>query len=276
MNKKIVFLDIDGTLVEAGSNEPPVSAIKAIEQARKNGHYVFLCTGRNYGMLKPLLQYGFDGFIGSSGGYICNGDHIIYDMPMTDEQKTKAFDVLLKNNIYRTIECCDVSYTDESFKKFLEENSNSNGNSELLRWREQIESSLGIRPMKEYDGQPVYKIVIMMQNESQLEEPKKVLGDDFNFCIQDTDQYGIINGEIVNKKFDKGRAVKRVCEYLNIDISQSIAVGDSANDMEMLQIAGKSICMDNGSESIKMLADEICPSVKNDGILWTMEKFVLI
>ena len=53
MNRKIIFLDIDGTLTEPGSNEPPKSAVWAINQARKEGHYVFLCTGRNYGMLSP-------------------------------------------------------------------------------------------------------------------------------------------------------------------------------------------------------------------------------
>ena len=43
MDRKIVFLDIDGTLTQPGSNEPPESAVWAIAQARKAGHYVFLC-----------------------------------------------------------------------------------------------------------------------------------------------------------------------------------------------------------------------------------------
>lgn len=41
MERKIIFLDIDGTLTEPGSNEPPESAIRAVCQARKEGHYVF-------------------------------------------------------------------------------------------------------------------------------------------------------------------------------------------------------------------------------------------
>ena len=46
MNRKVIFLDIDGTLTRPGHNEPPESAVRAIGQARRAGHYVLLCTGR--------------------------------------------------------------------------------------------------------------------------------------------------------------------------------------------------------------------------------------
>ena len=79
MERKAVFLDIDGTLTEPGTNEPPESAAEAVRQARECGHYVSLCTGRSYGMLLPLLRYGFDGVIASAGGYVeCQGQ-VIYD-----------------------------------------------------------------------------------------------------------------------------------------------------------------------------------------------------
>ena len=42
---KIIFLDVDGTLVDY-HNRVPASAVKAIQQARQNGHYVFVCTGK--------------------------------------------------------------------------------------------------------------------------------------------------------------------------------------------------------------------------------------
>ena len=265
MKKKIIFLDIDGTLTEPGSNEPPDSAVEAVQKAREEGHYVFLCTGRNYDMLMPLLKYGFDGVVASSGGYIRCGEEVIYDCPMTEEQKRRAMDILEKNGVFRTLECLDGSYTDEGFKDFLKSHG-GNGNSELLRWREQIEKELNIRPMREYRGQPVYKIVVMSRSEEQLEEPKRVLSDDFSFCIQENGRRGFINGEVVNRKFDKGKGVERVCAYLGIPLEDSIAVGDSMNDKEMLEAAGLGICMENGSRKLKELADEICPSVKEGGI----------
>ena len=69
MNRKLIFLDIDGTLTEAGKNTPPASALDAVQRAQQVGHKVVLCSGRNYGMLRPLLEYPFDGIIGSSGNY---------------------------------------------------------------------------------------------------------------------------------------------------------------------------------------------------------------
>lgn len=276
MDRKLIFLDIDGTLTEGGSNTPPASAQKAVKAARKKGHLVYLCTGRNYDMLSPLLAYGFDGVVGSSGGYIKCGEQVIYDCPMTREQQDRALGVLRKNGIFCTIEGKGGSYTDDGFKQFLAEKARADGNSELLRWREQIEKALNIRPIREYQGEPIYKIVLMCEHEEQLAEPRKVLQEDFNFCIQDIDDRGIINGELVNKHFDKGRGMERVCSFLGIDMKDTIAFGDSMNDLEMIETAGLGICMENGSRELKKLADEICPAAADDGLKKAFEKHGLI
>lgn len=227
-------------------------------------------------MLRPLLQYGFDGVIASSGAYIRCGEEVIYDCPMTEEEKKLSMEVLRKNGIFRTVECLGGSYTDEGFKQFLEENASEGSNSELLRWRRQVESSLNIRPMAEYDGKPVYKIVMMMQSEEQLAEPKKVLGKTFDFCIQEHDRYGFVNGELIKKAYNKGTALEKVCGHYGIPVEDSVAYGDSMNDLEMMEAAGISICMENGSSKLKELADDICPSVDHDGIYHSFLKYGLI
>lgn len=276
MNRKAIFLDIDGTLTEPGSNEPPNSALCAIKKARQQGHYVILCTGRNYDMLKPLLKYEFDGLAASSGGYIeCRGE-VIYDCPMTEEQKNAAMDILKENGVYRTVECMDGSYTDEGFKEFLRDHAAEGSNSEMLRWREQIEKSLNILPMKEYRGQPAYKIVVMSPSMEQLKQPMEQLSEYLDFCIQDKNKHGYINGEVLSKEYDKGKAVEMVCRYLNIPLSDAVAIGDSMNDKEMLMAAGLSICMRNGSEALKKIVDDICPSVAEDGIREAFLKYHFI
>lgn len=276
MNRRIIFLDVDGTLTEPGSNRPPESAVRAVEQARREGHYVFLCSGRSYDMLRPLLQYGFDGLVASSGGYIECRNEVIYDCPMTEEQRQCAMSVLKKNGVFRTVECRDGSYTDEDFKEFLRSHIEERDNRELLQWREQIERELNIRPMKEYKGQAVYKIVIISRTWGQLVEPRKVLDFDFAFCIQDEDRDGFINGEVVNRKFNKGNALCRVCEYLHIPVQDSVAIGDSMNDREMIDTAGLGICMGNGSGELRKIADDVCPPVWNDGIRSAFLKYRLI
>lgn len=275
MDRKIIFLDIDGTLTEPGSNEPPKSAIRAVRGAQKKGHYVFLCSGRNYDMLSPLLPFGFDGVVASCGGYIQFKDQVIYDCPMTEEQKITAMEVLKKNQVFRTVECMDGAYTDEGLKDFLENHALEGSNSELLRWRKQLEQSLNIRPMAEYCGQPVYKIVVMAESIEQFQEPKAVLEQEFQLYLQEPDQYGFINGELVNRKFDKGKGVQKVCNYLNIPVKDTIGFGDSMNDEEMLKTVGLSICMANGSEKTKSLADDICPSVTEDGMYQGFLKYGL-
>ena len=266
MSRKIIFLDIDGTLTEPGVNIPPASAMEAVRAARKNGHLVFLCTGRNYDMLRPVYELGFDGAIGSSGGYVVYGSEVLYDCPMTEEQRVLALSVMEECGVFRTVECRDGSYTDEGFKDFLEAHAGEGGNSELLRWRRQIEESLNIRPMSEYRGEPVYKIVFMSPAADRLEKPMAVLGKDFHLVIQEPDRYGITNGELVNRLFDKGLAVRRVCEHFGADLGDSIGFGDSMNDLEMIETVGHSVVMANGSQALKERADEICPAVTEDGL----------
>ena len=276
MERKLIFLDIDGTLTEPGHNVPPDSAVEAVRRARANGHRVMLASGRSYGMLSPLLRYGFDGLVGSAGGYIMYGDEVVYDCPMTPEQQKLAMDVFLRNGVYRTVEGKNTSYTDEAYKEFMLKIAQTEGNSELLRWREQIERELGIRPMAEYQGEPIYKIGFVAREAQSLREPMRVLGDSFDFCIQGTDQLGTINGELINKAFNKGLAVERLCGYLGIPIADTIAFGDSMNDLEMIQTAGLGVCMGNGSKALKKVADEVCPPVGEDGLYRAFEQHGLI
>lgn len=68
--QKIIFMDVDGTLV-TDNGVIPYSAIQAIQTARRNGHLVLLCTGRSKSILFPeVLDIGFDGIVGAAGGYI--------------------------------------------------------------------------------------------------------------------------------------------------------------------------------------------------------------
>ncbi|MCI9658163.1 MAG: HAD family hydrolase [Lachnospiraceae bacterium] len=276
MNQKLIFLDIDGTLTEPGKNVPPASAVDAVRRARGKGHKVVLCSGRNYGMLFPVLRFGFDGLAASAGGYIEYDGQVVYDCPMTQEQQTKVLDVFKESGIYRTIGGRNHSYTDEGFKEFLAENRKSKANSELLRWRIQIENELDIRSMSEYDGEPIYGMAFMSRGAERLKKPMQVLQEEFHFCIQDEDSCGIVNGELSNKAFHKGSAVKRLCEFLGISKEDTIAFGDSMNDLEMLQAVGTGVCMANGSPSLLEIAHMVCPSVTEDGLYRAFEKLKLL
>ncbi|NBK91922.1 HAD family hydrolase [bacterium 1XD21-13] len=276
MDRKLIFLDIDGTLTEPGKNVPPESAVDAVRRARERGHKVVLCSGRNYGMLFPVLRFGFDGLVASAGGYIEYNGQVVYDCPMTPKQQARVLDVFKESGIYRTIGGRNHSYTDEGFKEFLAENTDSKANSELLRWRIQIESELDIRPMSEYDGEPIYGMAFMSRGAERLRKPMELLGEEFDFCIQDEDTCGIVNGELSSKAFDKGSAVKRLCEFLGVSREDTIAFGDSMNDLEMLKAVGTSVCMANGSPTLLKMAHMVCPPVTEDGLYSGFEKLNLL
>lgn len=141
---------------------------------------------------------------------------------MTSEQQARVLDVFKESGIYRTIGGRNCSYTDEGFKEFLAENAGSEANSEMLRWRIQIES------------------------------------------------------ELASKAFNKGKAVERLCEFLGVSRADTIAVGDSMNDLEMIRAVEIGVCMENGSPSLKKIADMVCPSVTEDGLYSAFEKLRLI
>ena len=74
MSSKYIFLDIDGTLVDYDAKMPS-SALKAVKQARANGHKVFIASGRSCSMIYPeLLEDNlFDGYIAAGGAYVSCG-----------------------------------------------------------------------------------------------------------------------------------------------------------------------------------------------------------
>ena len=274
MNSKLIFLNIDGTLTVPGTNIPPESALEAIRSAQRAGHKVFLCSGRNYDMLRPLLVYGFDGAVACGGGYVFAGDKVLYDCPMTEAQKDLALRLFAEGGVLRTIEAKDASYCDEGMGEFLKRSSG--GNSELMRWREALEKDLGIRPMKEYDGRPIYKVVFMCSDSKQLEPAVRELEDEFYFLVQDLAGANCLNGELINRKFDKGTGIRRVCEVLGYSVEDTIGFGDSMNDLEMIQTVAYSVCMANGSPNLKKESDLVCPSVEEDGLAWAFRRLGLV
>ena len=274
MNRKLIFLDIDGTLTTPGSNTPPESAMKAVRLAREKGHKVFLCSGRNPGMMAPVLALGFDGAVAGAGGYVFAGEKVLFDCPMEREEFETGMRLLKENGVFRTIEARDKTWGDEDLGDFLA--GAGDGNSELMRWRKALAEQLNILPMGEYDGSPIYKIVFMCKEAKQLEPARQALEKNYNFVVQDVAAHSCLNGELINRKFDKGRGVRIIAEAFGAGIEDTIGFGDSMNDLEMIETVGTSVCMDNGSPALKEKSDIVCPAVEEDGLYKAFEQLGLI
>lgn len=273
---RAIFLDIDGTLTQPGHSAPPVSAVAAIESARRLGRRVFLCTGRCEAMLKPLLHCAdFDGYVASSGGLVVVGSRDVFDCPMTPQEQAHVLTALSANGVFRTVQTRMGAYCDEGFRDFLRARDVQNGSSELLRWREAIERRLQMQPMRDYGGEPVYSIVCMSPTRAQLECAMAECSE-FDFVLMDDRQHDLVNAETANRRHDKGSGVKQVCAAIGVDPADSICFGDSLNDLPMFAAAGFSVCMGNGGDAAKQSADAVCNSVEAGGLAKAFADFGLL
>lgn len=102
MSKKIVFFDIDGTLVDCvnGLDYLTDYTKRALKKLKDEGHYIFIASRRPYGhLLKELLEFNFDGYILCDGAYILfHGKEIGYH-PIDKEEIRFMFEQAKNKNM---------------------------------------------------------------------------------------------------------------------------------------------------------------------------------
>ena len=109
MDKKIIFFDIDGTLI-GFDGVFPESAQKALKMAKENGHKIFLCSGRSKCQIEDrLLDFGFDGYVTASGAYVEYEGKEIFSSFMTKEQLVKLISYCNENDIVYMLQCTDAT-----------------------------------------------------------------------------------------------------------------------------------------------------------------------
>ena len=72
--------------------------------------------------------------------------------------------------------------------------------------------------------------------------------------------------EMLPKGTTKGTALQKLCDMINVDISDTIAVGDYYNDIELLKTAGLSVCVDNAPQEIKDFCHAVVPKCTDGGV----------
>lgn len=279
MKSKIIFLDLDGTLVHP---HMPISQKnkEAILQAQQNGHLVYICTGRNVcGIDQELKELGFNGIIASAGGYI-QVEHEVLEKTFIDDEKIhEIMDIFTKHDIAFTLESTDCTYADEKLVKLFTFGKEAKTmNSEMQRMCNEVTESFHIRPLEEYyqNVKGIHKVSFIAKEKEALKEPQRVLKKDFQFVIHDIFSKETINGEIIINHTNKATAIDKVLQYLRLDIKDAIAFGDSMNDYEMLEAVGYAVAMENASEELKQIANSICKDVKEDAIYHEFKKLQLI
>ncbi len=73
----------------------------------------------------------------------------------------------------------------------------------------------------------------------------------------------------------KGTALAELASKLDIAQADVAAVGDNYLDQEMIEWAGTGVCVENGAESVKQIADLVIPHCDDDGVAYFIEHYVL-
>ena len=277
MDRKLIFLDIDGTLVSA-MKAPSELATRAVRSARGNGNKVFLCTGRNMAIIgEDIQRVGFDGIIASAGGHVEAEGKVLFDSLLPEETIQECLRIFHDHGIYCRIESPEGIYTDPQMEALLQEAKPDQTNSELIRMQKEIEAGISILPYEQYPGKGAYKICFTATTPEIIEETKKYLEDRFVYAVHPySNSSTIFNGEIIPRGVDKGKGMEMVCRYYGADRKDTVAFGDSMNDYEMIKAAGCSVAMGNACEEIKNMADFVCGNVWDDGIYYEFQRMRLI
>ena len=114
--KKIIFLDVDGTLVDY-EGRLPKSAVTAVRQAREKGHRVYICTGRSKAEVYPYLwDIGLDGMIGGNGSYVEDKGQVVLHRLITPEQCKRIVDWLHSRGLEFYLESNNGLFASENFE----------------------------------------------------------------------------------------------------------------------------------------------------------------
>ena len=113
---KIIFLDVDGTLVDY-DNTLPESAKLAIQKARANGHLVYACTGRSKAEMPDyILNIGLDGMIGGNGAYVEHDGKVIMHQMLSAKDVREIVDWLHERHLEFYIESNNGLFAIENFR----------------------------------------------------------------------------------------------------------------------------------------------------------------
>lgn len=276
MSKKLIFFDIDGTLV-APLSPPSPGVREAIRAARAKGHKAFLSTGRNLAIIGPeILEVGFDGLVASAGAYVSVDGTVLLDQLLPEETVQECLNVFHSLDMFCRIESLEGIYTDPQMEELLCTATPDPQNSELVRMQKEIETGICIQKYADYPRRGAYKLCFTSRSLEPVWEAKKLLGDRFAFVVHPyANCTTCFNGEIIPHGVDKGRGIELVCRYLGVDIKDTIAFGDSMNDAPMLEQAGVSVAMGNSSDEVKTLADIVCEDVTHDGVALELRRMGL-
>ena len=259
--KKAVFFDIDGTLWDF-HNQIPESTVTAIRTLRKNGHYAFICSGRSRAYIRhpDLFAVGFDGLVAGCGTHVELDGKRIYEKLIDRELAVHTVETVRSYGFRPILEGPEYIYMDDA----------DFGND---IYGQKLKRELGgqLVSIADHYGEWEINKLSCATNDADRESCFAALEEHYTYLVHNSSVV-----ECVPKGHTKATGIGKMCEARGIDRADTIAVGDSVNDLAMLEYAGVGIAMGNGSAEAKAAADYVTSELQNDGIYNAMVHFELI
>lgn len=279
MNKQFIFIDIDGTLFNHHTFMVSEASKKALTKAHKNGHVLFLCTGRPLPDIDScFLELPIEGMILSSGTNIYAHGSCIYHAHFPQDELKMLVEKMIELEIGFVLEGRERSYlyrdAYEAFTAFM--GNEGCENSELVRIALNENNKFHFEQMKEADYEQVLKISIFSTKRENTYHLMEQLPKDLCGFLHENETFDILNGEITVKDINKASGIDKILAHYCHPLSQTIAIGDSLNDLEMIEHAAVGISMGNAPQILKEKADFITKSIDDEGLFYAFKHFHLI
>ena len=275
--KKIraVLMDMDGTLLGTSQVAVSMRNMAAVQKAIGMGIKVIPCTGRVFDMMPPqlLTQPGLRYFITSHGARVYDRDtgKSIYEDLIPAEECAKLMEMLEGKGLYNEVAADATIYFEKSVTEpfdmnlvpvhhvwYVRDNCHTAVEKPSAYFRE---NNIGLEKMN------IYGIPDEMQQE--IYDAVTATGS-----IGHTRPGAGPNLEFLHKGLDKLKAVDVVLKELGISYEETLAIGDSSSDLEIIKACGVGIAMGNAPDNIKAAADDVTDLNTEDGLAKAFEKYL--
>lgn len=244
---KIIFFDIDGTLVDPKTGCISAKTREALSRLQENGMKLCIATGRPTASLPDLTGLHFDAFLTFNGSLCYTGDTIICSNPIPRQ----AVEQVMRNaaSIGRPVSV--------AVRNRLVANGYDKDLADYYRL-----AGLTLQAADDFDAvcrEDIYQIMIGCRES----EHASIMQGTEGVKLAVSWERAV---DVIPNSSGKGSSIGNILSYYQLNPSQAAAFGDSFNDMEMLQAVGTGIAMGNAAEPLKEIADDVCGAVSEDGI----------
>ena len=252
---RAAFFDIDGTLLSFKTHRVSEGTVRAFRRLHACGVHTFISSGRPM-VLIPRMPVTFEAHITMNGGLVFTPSQVLVSNPIADDDKMAWLDYAERRGI------CTMLFSADAM---LLAQPNAVG----LRLREQLEFEMppvvSIAEMRQHEA---YQIIALMPADADAEVSALM-----PHCR--LPRWHPAFTDIVACGNSKAVGMDAICRHFGIAQSDTIAFGDGANDIEMLQWAGIGIAMGNAAPEVQAAADMVTTTVDEEGIEKAIETLSL-